>query len=645
MAGGGSINAQLVLAELVRPALTALPGNLAALVTGSQILATVLGRDALGRTLVRSDFGPIALAKLIDAPRGSVLTLEVHEVGGRLAVAVQTIAQPGVPEAVRPETSPPSVPPAQSAPVVRVPASGPEVPSRPVFAVVDEVVAPAVRFGAPAAAAAGLGIPVTARGTVIGHDREGRTLIRTGQGTLVVAPLLDLQPGSDVAITPAPGPIARAVLVTPEAPGPATVAEPGPATVAVPGPAVAIAPGPAGAVAPGPTGAAAPGPAAAPEHAHQPEPGIAEPKPPGAPRSVVVEAMLAPRGGAAEGLIPWLAPGTRLVATVGAPDGHGRVAITGPFGTLRLAGAPPLAPHALVAIEVVDVGAGLFIDVTPIGTRPPPTLRSRPEPSLSDGAPSGGNPGAPAVPPTIDDIVDVGRWRPLESLGLIDDLEDLPDVPDRLAAWPALARVAAALERIVPTPERAELEAKLPKPGPELARELGAFLVLAVARPSTSGFLGRATADALVAAGYQTEVTALDADLDRLAMPTPEPAGRVFTFPLLTPWGLLLAMLHVGDESPADGDAESARRFLLELELPRSGRLQLDGLVKASRIDLVLRTPGAMPEGLSDRLAATFHATCRSNRLNGAITFKVAKEWPVVIGALARGRPAHTVTA
>ncbi|MEX2648165.1 MAG: hypothetical protein WD673_04030 [Alphaproteobacteria bacterium] len=628
MAVGETINAQLVLAELVRPAPTALSGNFAALVTGGQILATVLGRDALGRTLVRSDFGAIALAKLVDAPRGSVLTLEVHEVGGRLAVAVRTIAQPGVPEAVRSETSPAFAPPAQSAPAGRVPASDPEVPSRPVFAVVDEVVAPAVRFGAPAPvavaiAAAGHGIPVAVRGTVFGHDREGRTLIRTDQGTLVVAPLLDLPPGSDVVIEPAPGPIARTVLVTPDAPVPVT----------------AFAAGPAGAVAPEPAGAVAPGPAPQPVHE------VAGPKSTGASSPVVVEAILAPRGGAADGLIPWLAPGTRLVASVGAPDGLGRVAITGPFGTLRLAGAPPLAPHALVAIEVVDVGAGLFIDVTPIGTHPPPTLRSRPEPPLPDGAPSGGDPGPPAPPPTIDDIIDIGGWPPLEPLGLIDDLEDLADAPERLAAWPALARVATVLERIAPAHERADFEAKLPKPGPELAHELGAFLVLAAARPSTSDLVGRATADALVAAGYQTEVTALDADLDRLAMPTAEPAGRVFTFPLLTPWGLLLAMLHIGDEGATGGDVESARRFVLELELPRSGRLQLDGLVKATRIDLVLRTPGAMPEGLADRLAAIFHTTCRSNRLNGAITFKVAKEWPFVTGALARGRPAHAVTA
>jgi hypothetical protein len=101
----------------------------------------------------------------------------------------------------------------------------------------------------------------------------------------------------------------------------------------------------------------------------------------------------------------------------------------------------------------------------------------------------------------------------------------------------------------------------------------------------------------------------------------------------------------VGEEASAGCEPDAARRFILEIELPRSGRLQLDGLLKGIRLDLIVRMPGALPSALSDRLVTTFHGACRANGHHGAITFKVAREWPVHVGALIQGHPARAVNA
>ena len=55
----------------------------------------------------------------------------------------------------------------------------------------------------------------------------------------------------------------------------------------------------------------------------------------------------------------------------------------------------------------------------------------------------------------------------------------------------------------------------------------------------------------------------------------------------------LLTRQHRRDEDGEEGEegeVEGATRFVVELELSRLGPLQLDGLVRQSRFDLIVRT-------------------------------------------------------
>jgi hypothetical protein len=193
-----------------------------------------------------------------------------------------------------------------------------------------------------------------------------------------------------------------------------------------------------------------------------------------------------------------------------------------------------------------------------------------------------------------------------------------------------------ALARIAPE-AAARVVDRLPRPDAGLAPAIARFAAVATQAPDTASWLGAATVEAV-----EPERRVLDREIERLVAASADPAGRVLTFPLLAPWGLLMAGLFVGGDGSSAGPDDRAHRFIVELDLPASGQVQLDGLVHGSRLDLVVRTPGITPATLGDALVAAFHAGCRAGGLDGAIRFQVASDSPVAVHALAHpGPPRH----
>ena len=98
--------------------------------------------------------------------------------------------------------------------------------------------------------------------------------------------------------------------------------------------------------------------------------------------------------------------------------------------------------------------------------------------------------------------------------------------------------------------------------------------------------------------------------------------------------------MHVrrtGDEGgdAADGDA-AGHRFLIDMDLSRMGRLQLDGLVHDSRFDLTIRSPAAFPEPMRQDLRTLFRDASNAVGLHGGLMFQAGgHDWARV--ATARG--------
>jgi len=217
------------------------------------------------------------------------------------------------------------------------------------------------------------------------------------------------------------------------------------------------------------------------------------------------------------------------------------------------------------------------------------------------------------------------------TLGLVPVAALPPDAADATAApgraWPALAEALATLDRVAP-----ELAARLrseltPQSGAQLAGTL-LFLLGAV---GSGTWPGAKTAGALDRAGRSDLRLRLDGDtaeLRRLADP-PRGDWHVFMLPLLDGASLHAVHLYLPRNSGGNTRPEDGTRFVLDVEMSRLGALQLDGLVRQKRLDLMLRSQREIAPELRQEIAAVFHDTTTAAGFTGELAFATSARFTV----------------
>ena len=113
------------------------------------------------------------------------------------------------------------------------------------------------------------------------------------------------------------------------------------------------------------------------------------------------------------------------------------------------------------------------------------------------------------------------------------------------------------------------------------------------------------------------------------------PSGdwRLFFIPLLggdQVQQLRLFLRHGQQGSGGGGGGEEddePTRFVVELELSRLGDLQLDGLVRDKRFDLILRTRAPLPEFMRRDIAQIFQDANGATGYAGNIGFQSSTAW------------------
>lgn len=94
---------------------------------------------------------------------------------------------------------------------------------------------------------------------------------------------------------------------------------------------------------------------------------------------------------------------------------------------------------------------------------------------------------------------------------------------------------------------------------------------------------------------------------------------------------------HGGGKDGKGGD--KATRFVLELELERHGELQLDGLVRARRFDLLLRSRRPLPALVRGDLMALFEEANAIAGYNGQLVFQASADWLQLLAAQSAAQP------
>lgn len=194
--------------------------------------------------------------------------------------------------------------------------------------------------------------------------------------------------------------------------------------------------------------------------------------------------------------------------------------------------------------------------------------------------------------------------------------------PARREPWSALGEALRTLERTSPE-KAARLVADLhPNDPARLAATIR--LVAAALRDGGRPFPGEAVEEALQTAGRADLVPMLREEvrvLGRLAA-EPQQQWQVLPLPLHDGAQLTPAYLYVERDARRDPlSGEEARRFVLDVQTRALGRLQLDGLLRPRRFDLLLRTRVPLDRTMRGEIETLFRATLDSAGWKGDVAF------------------------
>jgi hypothetical protein len=180
----------------------------------------------------------------------------------------------------------------------------------------------------------------------------------------------------------------------------------------------------------------------------------------------------------------------------------------------------------------------------------------------------------------------------------------LPRGPGETAPPPNAASVFAPLEEVARQAAaeggalQQAIDTLLPRPGPALAAQL-ALYAGALRQGSAASWLGTAALDQLDKIGKgrtSQRLTASFSEAARANAGADRAAGWLsLTLPLanaglIQPIQLYIQRRRDEEEKDERPESEQGRRFLIDFTLTRLGGIQLDGLARAGRLDLIVRT-------------------------------------------------------
>jgi hypothetical protein len=357
-----------------------------------------------------------------------------------------------------------------------------------------------------------------------------------------------------------------------------------------------------------------------------------------------------------------------------APARPGQPAVTNPTALATqqaAASAPtPAAPGAVPPIVRSDAGAVVRAEAPPAPATPLAATAAAPASATTAAAAAAtaSLDAAPAVAPAPFSATVVGTSTNGQPILLAGQnlltvraaavptgstlVLALADAPGAAAAAADLAPPAALPAATLPSlPElmraaqsvggaaQAAVNAVVPQPGPALAAQAVFYLAALqggdirswIGEPARAGLTRAGRGAALEKVGNElkqasdSETTSRSANAGEWRAQTiplnPGPAGAP-----IEPIRLFLHRSQADDSGNAGGGAAGGKptRFLLDLDLSRLGKIQLDGFAQPPRFDLIVRSAEPLSDAVRTDLRQLFTDMTSARGLTGQVSFQVA---------------------
>ncbi len=197
--------------------------------------------------------------------------------------------------------------------------------------------------------------------------------------------------------------------------------------------------------------------------------------------------------------------------------------------------------------------------------------------------------------------------------------------------WPALQEAVRTLEEFNPAAAQQLVNAVLPQPGAALGSNI-LFFLMALSGGELRGWFGDGPTRALQRAKPELLARLRDdfGQIDRIARERGPGEWRTTLIPFLNGAEIdpiRLSLRNAAEDDANDGsDNAKGTRFIIDLDLSRLGRFQLDGLVHQGekRMDLIVRTEGHLPKPVENGIRDIFQDAAEVTGIKGGIAFQAA---------------------
>ena len=189
--------------------------------------------------------------------------------------------------------------------------------------------------------------------------------------------------------------------------------------------------------------------------------------------------------------------------------------------------------------------------------------------------------------------------------------------------WPALRDVASALNQSASI----NIDTIVPKAGEMLGPALLVFLANLRNGGNAKAWLGKSNVDALDEAVRERLIDRLDDELaaeSRIAGARDNDGWQTTAVPIADGQRMTEIRIHTQNRrKDRDGsDETNGSRFVIETALSALGPMQLDGLVRSRRFDLIVRTVRALPEQMRRDIEILFAQSLSTTDHIGGVSFR-----------------------